>query len=113
MDCIFCKIIAGEIPAEIVHRDSEVVAFRDINPQAPVHILIVPVRHIETLLDVTPADGELTARMIQVANQLAQDENLAEKGFRLVLNCKENGGQEVFHLHLHLLGGRAMRWPPG
>ena len=113
MDCIFCKIAKGEIPSDIVHRDDKVVAFRDINPQAPVHLLIIPHRHIETILDLTPADHELVGHMLQVAGQLAQQEGISEKGFRLVFNCREHGGQEVYHIHLHLLGGRAMRWPPG
>lgn len=113
MDCIFCKIVTGDIPAEIVHRDDEVVAFRDINPQAPVHILIVPVKHIETVLDLADAEDCLVGRMIQAANHLAVKEGIDQKGFRMVFNCREHGGQEVYHVHLHLLGGRAFRWPPG
>ncbi len=113
MDCIFCKIIAGEIPAEIVHRDAEIAAFRDINPKAPVHLLVVPVKHIETVLDLQEPDENLVGRMVRLASELAQKEGIAGKGFRLVFNCREHGGQEVYHLHLHVLGGRPMRWPPG
>ena len=113
MDCIFCKIAAGKIPAEIVHRDEEIIAFRDINPQAPVHILVIPLKHINTVKDLSSGSEELAGKMVLVANQLAKEENIAEKGFRLVFNCGENGGQEVYHIHLHMLGGRAMRWPPG
>lgn len=113
MDCIFCQIVAGDIPADIVYRDDDVVAFRDINPKAPVHILIVPVKHIETVLDLNEETDPLIAKMMRVATDLARRESIAKKGFRLVFNCREHGGQEVYHLHLHVLGGRAMRWPPG
>ncbi len=113
MDCIFCKIISGEIPAEIIHRDDEIVAFRDINPEAPVHLLIVPVKHIETITDIDTEDQNLVGRMVFVAKQLCEQEGISESGFRMVLNCREHGGQEVYHLHIHVLGGRAMRWPPG
>ena len=115
MDCIFCKIIKGEIPADVVYRDEEMVAFRDIRPQAPVHLLIIPTRHVETVLDLTPdTEGAgLVGKMILLANELARKEGIDEKGFRLVMNCRQHGGQEVFHIHLHLLGGRALFWPPG
>jgi histidine triad (HIT) family protein len=113
MDCIFCKIISGEIPAEIVHRDDEIAAFRDINPKAPVHLLVVPVKHVETVLNLKETDEKLVGRMVRLASELAGKEGIAEKGFRLVFNCREHGGQEVYHLHLHVLGGRVMRWPPG
>ena len=113
MDCIFCKIISGEIPAEIIHRDDEIVAFRDINPKAPVHFLIVPVKHIETVTDISTDDEQLVGKMVFVAKQLCEKEGISESGFRMVFNCREHGGQEVYHLHLHVLGGRAMRWPPG
>lgn len=113
MDCIFCKIVKGDIPAEIVYRDENVVAFRDINPQAPVHILIVPVKHIETVLDLADDEDRLVGRMILVANSLAVKEGADQKGFRMVFNCREHGGQEVYHVHLHLMGGRSFRWPPG
>lgn len=115
MECIFCKIIKGEIPADVVYRDEEMVAFRDIRPQAPVHVLIIPTKHVETVLDLTPdAEGaKLVGEMILLANKLAREEGIDQKGFRLVMNCRQHGGQDVFHIHLHLLGGRAMHWPPG
>jgi len=113
MDCLFCKIADGSIPSEVVHRDNDLVAFRDIRQQAPVHILIIPTRHIETVLDLKEEDDRLLGKMVMLANRLAKDEGIAEDGFRLVLNCKRHGGQEVYHIHLHLLGGRAMGWPPG
>jgi histidine triad (HIT) family protein len=111
-DCLFCRIAAGEIPATVVYSDEEMVAFRDINPQAPVHILIIPRRHIGHVDDLQEGDAGLAGRLILRAKELAAAEGLS-KGFRLVFNCREEGGQEVEHLHLHLLGGRAMQWPPG
>ena len=112
-DCIFCKIAAGDIPAELVYENDDVVAFRDITPQAPTHILVIPRRHISTLLDTTPETSLLLGRMQQAAVEIARSEGLAERGFRLVTNCLEEAGQSVFHLHLHLLGGRRLGWPPG
>lgn len=111
--CIFCKIIAGEIDAKTVYEDEKVIAFRDIKPQAPTHILIVPKKHISTLLDLDTEDNELVGHIYQVANKLAEDEGIAEDGFRVVSNCNEAGGQTVFHIHYHLLGGRNLQWPPG
>ncbi|TKJ41837.1 histidine triad nucleotide-binding protein [candidate division LCP-89 bacterium B3_LCP] len=113
MDCIFCNITKGAIPADILHRDDDVMAFKDINPKAPVHILIIPIKHIETVLDLSDEDNALIGKMVMVANQLAEKEGIDENGFRLVFNCREHGGQEVYHLHLHLMGGRSFRWPPG
>lgn len=110
MNCLFCKIIAGDIPADKVYEDEKVLAFRDIAPQAPVHILIIPKLHFDSVLD-TPA--ETVAYMTDIAKKLAADEGLCEKGFRLVINTGEDGGQSVKHLHLHLIGGRSMQWPPG
>ena len=110
-DCLFCKMVSGEIKPDIVYEDDNVLAFRDINPQAPVHILIIPKRHIVTLNDLD--DSVLAGQLLQTAIEIAKQEGLAEEGYRTVFNCNENGGQEVFHLHLHLLGGRQMRWPPG
>jgi len=110
---LFEKIIDREIPADIVHEDDQILAFRDIEPQAPVHILIVPKRRIPTLNDLEPDDDALIGRMVLTARRLAADEGLSEDGYRLVFNCNENGGQSVFHIHLHLLGGRRMKWPPG
>ena len=112
-DCIFCRIVQGEIPSDIVYRDDEVVAFRDINPQAPVHILIVPSRHIAELNATSDEDAELLGKLIRVAVKLAAEQGIAESGYRLVMNQGRDAGQSVDHLHLHLLGGRAMAWPPG
>lgn len=112
-DCIFCKIAAGEIPAEQVYQDDTVVAFRDLNPQAPTHILVIPRKHIATLNDVTPDDAAVVGRMIAAAAPIAAGEGVAETGYRTVINCNEDGGQTVFHIHMHLLGGRRMAWPPG
>ena len=114
MSTIFIKIINGEIPADIVYENEKVLAFRDINPQAPVHILIIPKVVIPTVKDLkSPEHSELLGALIDAANEIAKKENISEDGFRLVINCGENGGQEVYHLHVHLLGGRAMQWPPG
>jgi histidine triad (HIT) family protein len=112
-DCIFCKIIAGDIPADIVHQDDEVLAFRDLNPQAPTHILIIPKQHIATTNDIRPEQAELAGKLILAAQKIAHDEGIAESGYRTVLNCNAGAGQSVFHIHLHLLGGRPMGWPPG
>ena len=112
-DTIFSKIIAGEIPADIVYDNDEVLAFRDINPQAPVHILIVPKKPIPTLNDLTEQDAGLVGKLYLAAKQIAADLGVAEKGYRTLINCNKDGGQDVFHLHLHLLAGRQMRWPPG
>lgn len=108
MASIFTKIVNGEIDADIVYQDELVTAFRDINPAAPIHILIVPNREIATAADLTPADEQVAGRMMIVASQVAAQEGLAEKGYRLILNCKEHGGQEVYHMHLHLVGGRPL-----
>jgi len=113
MSTLFEKIAAGEIPADIVYSDDEIVAFRDINPQAPQHVLIIPRQPIPTILDLELGDAELVGRMVLVANKIARDVGVDAKGYRLVFNCKEDGGQEVYHIHLHLLGGRKMSWPPG
>jgi histidine triad (HIT) family protein len=108
MDCIFCQIASGKIPADIVYQDKEVVAFRDINPQAPVHILVIPRRHIPSLDQLKEGELPVVTHMIEVANQLAKKEGIAQKGYRLAINCGEEGGQFVPHLHLHLLGGRRL-----
>lgn len=112
-DCIFCKIVKREIPSDIIYEDEEVVAFRDINPKAPVHILIIPKEHIPTLFDIREEDSSLIGHLHIVASRIAKDEGLEESGFRVVFNCKRDAGQEVFHIHLHLLGGRRFNWPPG
>lgn len=111
-DCLFCNIIAGKMDTEFVYEDERVVAFKDINPQAPVHILIVPRKHISTLLDLKEEDNTLIGHIYQIANKLAREYEI-EDGFRVVSNCKEKGGQTVFHIHFHLLGGRKLQWPPG
>jgi histidine triad (HIT) family protein len=110
--CLFCQIATGERPATIVHRDDDVIAIRDINPQAPTHILIIPTKHIVSIAEATVEDEGLIGRLISVARTIAQQENLS-KGYRLVINTGSQAGQSVFHLHVHLLGGRAMHWPPG
>ncbi len=112
-DCLFCLIARGEIPADVVHRDDDVVAFRDINPRAPTHILIVPIRHIESAAELTEAEGPLLGRLFAVAAQIARDAGVAEHGYRLVTNSGPAAGQTVPHLHFHLMGGRSMGWPPG
>lgn len=112
-NCIFCKIINREINSNVVYEDEKTFAFRDINPQAPTHILIVPKKHIPTILDLTPEDEALLGYLFSIANKIAKKEGIAERGFRTVINCNQEAGQTVFHLHLHLLGGRVMGWPPG
>jgi len=108
MDCIFCKIASGEIPADIVYHDKEIIAFRDINPQAPVHLIIIPRKHVPSLDRMKESDAALVGRMVAVASKLAKDEGVAEKGYRLAINCGAEGGQLVPHLHMHLLGGRKL-----
>ncbi len=110
-DCIFCKIVAGEIPATLVKRTDRLVAFRDVSPQAPVHVLVIPTEHVASLTDVQ--DGRLLGEMLMLARDIAGEEQIATDGYRVVLNTNRNGGQTVFHLHLHLLGGRRLTWPPG
>jgi len=112
-DCLFCRIVAGEIPATIIDADDELVAFRDINPQAPLHALVVPRRHIATLNDLTADDAPIVGRMVGMAARLAADRGHAEDGYRTVFNCNRDAGQTVFHVHLHLLAGRPFTWPPG
>ena len=111
--CLFCRIARHEIPASIVHEDDGLIAFRDINPQAPTHILIVPRDHIATLDDLEPRHRDVVGDMHLLARELARAEGLAAGGWRLVMNCGEAAGQTVFHIHLHLLGGRSFGWPPG
>lgn len=112
-DCIFCKIIDKKIPSRIVYEDDLSLAFKDINPQAPVHTLIIPKKHIPTLLDIKDDDYGLVAHLIKVANNISRQKGISEKGFRLVTNCNPESGQTVYHIHIHLLGGRQMHWPPG
>ena len=106
--CIFCKIIAGDIPSDILYRDEEVIAFRDVNPVAPTHILIIPVEHLSTTQEIPDDNTSLAVKMFQVANRLANQESISENGYRLVINCGEQGGQIVEHLHMHLIGGRQL-----
>jgi len=113
MPTIFSKIISGEIPADIVYQDQQVLAFRDIAPQAPTHILIIPIEEIATTNDLTEQHEPLIGHMMVVAAQIARQQGVADGGYRLVMNCNRDGGQEVYHLHLHLLAGRKMSWPPG
>jgi histidine triad (HIT) family protein len=113
MDCIFCKIVDGQIPSRMVFEDERIVAFEDVSPQAPVHVLIVPRKHISTSLDISDDDNELIGYMFQAAARVARDRGIAERGYRMVMNCNAEAGQTVFHIHLHVLGGRAMGWPPG
>ncbi|HET8709917.1 MAG TPA: histidine triad nucleotide-binding protein [Spongiibacteraceae bacterium] len=112
-DCLFCKIAAKQIPAKIVLEDDHIVAFRDISPQAPSHILIIPRQHISTVNDAQIEHAALIGHMMLSASRLAEAEGIAQSGYRLVMNCNNDGGQTVYHIHLHLLGGRGMRWPPG
>jgi len=111
--CIFCRIAAGEVPANVVYQDDLVVAFRDINPRAPTHLLVVPRKHIPSLCDLDPMDEALVGHIVQVAAQLAGTEGIGESGFRVVANCGPQAGQSVDHVHFHLLGGRPLGWPPG
>ncbi|MDJ0941129.1 MAG: histidine triad nucleotide-binding protein [Woeseiaceae bacterium] len=113
IDCLFCKIVAGDIPADIIHETETTLAFRDINPQAPTHVLIIPKEHIETINDITDEQQALIGSLYTAARDIAKQEGLAEDGYRVVMNCGEKAGQSVFHIHLHLLGGRPLRWPPG
>jgi len=112
-DCLFCKIVAGEIPAEIIYEDDRVLAFRDISPQAPTHALVIPRKHIATLNDLQPDDAELVGQMLLAAKAIAAKDDIADDGYRTVFNCNAGAGQTVFHIHLHVLGGRPMNWPPG
>jgi histidine triad (HIT) family protein len=112
-DCLFCKIIAKEIPSKVVYEDDQAVAIEDINPQAPTHVLVLPRKHIAGLNDLAAADAGLVGYLHVVAAKLARERGIAESGYRTVLNTGRGAGQSVFHLHLHLLGGRGMRWPPG
>ena len=112
-DCGFCKLVAGEMDVSFLYESDDIVAFRDINPKAPVHILVVPRKHIPKISDVKDADQLLLGRMLSIAKELAEKEGISDSGYRLIINCGENAGQEIFHLHLHLLGGRRLSWPPG
>ena len=112
-ETIFSKILSGDIPADIIYEDTEVVAFRDVNPQAPVHVLVIPRKPLATLNDAGPEDTELLGKLFLAAAKVAAQEGIAESGYRTVINCNAGAGQTVFHLHLHVLGGRPLQWPPG
>ena len=111
--CLFCRIAQEKAAADIVFKNERIVAFRDINPQAPVHILIIPKKHIATINDIEPEDAAMIGELFLVAKDIAKTENIHHKGYRLLFNCNRDAGQAVYHIHLHLLGGRRMNWPPG
>jgi len=113
MDCIFCKIIQNKLPATIIYHDDKVVAFDDIYPKAPQHKIIIPKKHIATINDLKEEDKDLVGHMVYVAQQLAKKIGIAEPGYRVLMNCNADGGQAVYHIHLHLIGGRPLHWPPG
>ena len=113
MDCLFCKIIKGEIPSAKVYEDDKVYAFRDIEPQAPVHVLIIPKEHIASANELTEENASIVGHIFAVAAKIAKEEGIAEGGYRIVNNCGQDGGQTVGHLHFHMLGGRSLAWPPG
>ena len=112
MECLFCRIVAGEIPAEVIYESDTAVAFRDINPQAPTHVLIIPRKHIATINDIDESDQAIVGSLYSAAREIAASEGIADDGYRAVMNCNESAGQSVFHIHLHVLGGRPMGWPP-
>jgi histidine triad (HIT) family protein len=112
-DCLFCKLRDGQIPAAITYRDDEVIAFKDVNPRAPLHQLVIPTRHVASLTTATADDAALLGKLMLVATQLAREANYADSGFRVVMNAGKDAGQTVFHVHLHVLAGRALGWPPG
>ena len=112
-DCLFCKMVAGEIKADTVYEDENVLAFRDISPQAPMHVLVIPKRHISTLNDLAEDDAQLAGQLTLAAAKVAEQEGVADSGYRTVMNCNADGGQTVFHIHMHVLAGRNLTWPPG
>ena len=113
MSCLFCRIAEKKIISKMVYEDERVFAFEDVNPQAPVHILIIPKKHIPTALEIAHKDNELIGHMFQIANKIAEEKGIAQRGFRIVMNCNPEAGQTIYHIHLHLLAGRPMHWPPG
>ena len=114
-DCLFCKMVSGEIQPDVVYENEDVLAFRDLDPKAPTHVLVIPKRHISTINDIAPSDAALIGKLFLGARQVAEQEGItgADRGYRTVMNCNADAGQSVFHIHLHLLGGRYMSWPPG
>lgn len=112
-DCLFCKMVSGQIKPDKIHEDADVLAFRDIHPQAPVHVLVIPKKHITTLNDLGPEHAELVGKLCLAAAKIAKQTGIADSGYRTVMNCNADAGQSVWHIHLHLLGGRPLAWPPG
>ena len=112
-DCLFCKIREGDIPADVVYQDDDVMAFNDVNPQAPHHVLIIPKKHISTLNDIEDGDATVLGKLFSAAKTIAAERGVSDDGYRTVVNCNERAGQTVFHIHMHLLAGRNMTWPPG
>ena len=112
-ECLFCKMVSGQIKPNTVYEDDDILAFKDINPQAPVHVLVIPKKHTATLNDLKPGDAALVGKLLMTAARIAKDSGIAESGYRAVMNCNADAGQSVFHVHLHLLGGRILHWPPG
>jgi histidine triad (HIT) family protein len=112
-DCLFCRISNGQIPAKIVYQDDKAMAFEDIHPEAPIHVIIIPKKHIPTALDITDEDQDIMGYLYLVAKKIAINKSLTKDGFRLVVNCGKSGGQEILHIHIHMLGGRLFSWPPG
>ena len=112
-DCLFCKIVEGKVPAKKVYEDEEVVAFDDIQPQAPIHVLVIPKKHVATLNDLSPEDDAVTGKLLRVAARIAKERGIAERGWRATVNVNRDAHQLVFHVHVHLMGGRAFTWPPG
>ena len=113
MSCLFCRILAGEIPGKFLHQDDRLVVLQDINPQAPLHVLVIPRKHVATLNDLSQEDDGLIGEMLRRAAIVAREHGVADSGYRAVFNCNREAGQTVFHIHLHVLGGRSMAWPPG
>jgi histidine triad (HIT) family protein len=113
MACLFCEIVGGRIPAKVVQQDDHVLAFHDIDPKAPTHVLVIPKKHITSLLDLTEEDDALVGRLVRTARDIARESGLDPRGFRLVFNCGDDAGYSVYHIHLHLVGGRKLGWPPG
>jgi histidine triad (HIT) family protein len=112
-DCLFCKILNGDIPADIIYESDSAIAFRDISPQAPTHVLVIPRKHVATINDLNEEDQEIIGSLYLAAKDIARAEGISDEGYRAVMNCNEGAGQSVFHIHLHVLGGRALSWPPG
>lgn len=112
-NCLFCKIAEKKIPAKIVHEDGLTLAFEDISPQAPIHIVVIPKKHIPTLLDIKDSDSDLISHLLKIITKITVDKGISERGFRLVINCNPEGGQTIYHIHFHIFGGRQMHWPPG